>query len=320
MTTIGVTVLGPPGSGRTTLMAAMSAWSDGRLSTSDPGGGPHAAWRALTAHGLLPREGAPVHDLVLRDGDEVVAVLRCAEVSPADPADPAAVARVAASDAVHLVLDGGLLAAGPPDGLFEYMTALVRRALDVRRGVGRPAFPVVVLISKTDLIVGAADAAGVSHEERLAEVVEAVPGLLPVVRDEDVTAMVCPVQVGWFGAAREARVDPARVHPHGLDQAVVFTAGYHLAQEESRCGAELRALAAAVEVRQDELAGLGRHRRGRRRELESAVSAAVAGYARVEELRKTLRRRTDVLSAALAGHVPVLRHGHPINTGAPRAG
>jgi hypothetical protein len=149
--------------------------------------------------------------------------------------------RLVASDSIHLVLDGGVLAdAHPltePANLSsalgaDRMSAIVRQAIDERRSRDLAAPSLVVLLTKADRIL---ECGGPGRSARfcLDQAVDRVIALLPIVTNAGLTVMVCPVQVGFFGRAT-GRVDPATVAPEWLHQPILFTVRHHCFLEGRR--------------------------------------------------------------------------------------
>lgn len=344
MRPITVTMLGPTGSGKTTYLHGMFAHfalGDGVYGMFerdwDRGLDLERGWRALTDEGVLPEatdENPQFYEFVVQRGSHAVVDLHWSDFRggalfsrTAQHADVATLQqRLTASDSIHLVLDGGVLAAADLSataGLANRlgaprMSGAVRQAIDTRATQGLPLPSVVVLVTKADRIVTAGN--GGPGVDRLAEVVDAVVDMLPILRHADVTSMVCPVRVGWFGQAT-GQVDPATVAPHWLHQPVLFTAHHHCVVEERGHRAVLDELDRRIAADGDALRALLDRPlaavldRRERRELTRAIESAQTRRTEVARARDTAAYWADALSTAIEPGVPIFHQGGRIRGG-----
>lgn len=340
MKPITVTMIGAPGSGKTTYLYAMFtelARGMGAYGMYDRDRDSELelleGWRALAEEGEVPEatdENPRFHEFVLQHGEYTAAELSWSDFrggalfSRSDEhADVARLQeRLLVSDSIHLVLDGATLA-GEPVGSsprlrarlgVERMSTFVRSAVEARVQQRLPLPSVVVLVTKADRIVNAANEAGVPHEQRMGEVVESVVELLPVLRRSGLTSMICPVQVGWFGAA-EGRVDPRRVDTQRLHQPILFTVRHRYVIEQYRQQGVLAELDTSMAADNTELAALESRILGgrRRRELRDALDAAGRRWQAAAHARETAEYWTSVLTPGIDADVPIFHQGRRVN-------
>ncbi|MGE3284674.1 MAG: hypothetical protein AB7J32_01070 [Pseudonocardia sp.] len=342
MNPITVTMIGAPGSGKTTYLYAMftelargvDAYGiydrdrDSELELLE-------GWRALAEEGEVPEatdENPRFHEFVVQHGEYTAAVLSWSDFrggalfSRSDQhADVVRLQeRLLVSDSIHLVLDGAKLAGDPAAASprlraelgVERMSTFVRSAVEARVQQRLPLPSVVVLITKADRIVNAANDEGVPHERRMGEVVESVIDLLPVLRRSGLTTMVCPVQVGWFGAA-QGRVDPSRVDTQRLHQPILFTVRHRYVVERYQQEAALAELDAAISSDRAELSALdGRLFGGRRRrELRDALVDAERQRSAAAHAGDTAEYWTSILTPSIDTDVPIFQQGRRVNGG-----
>ena len=144
-------------------------------------------------------------------------------------------ARLERSDSIYLVLDGGSLASWLDDPVkrtvvqkklkVQAMSSQVLQAVTNRKQNGLPLPSLAVLITKVDLLRGADRSVG----QALATVVHGLPELLPVVWADGVTALICPVKVGDFGANSTGIVNVSTIDPVGLHRPMIFSLMHYFA-------------------------------------------------------------------------------------------
>nr|WP_281262167.1 hypothetical protein [Umezawaea tangerina] len=294
-------------------------------------------WRALAEHGVVPEatdENPRFYEFVLQHREHTAATMSWADFRGGalftrsdQHSDVLRLrSRLMESDSIHLVLDGGTLAeARLPHDVprlattlgAERMSTLVRGVVDARAAQGLALPSIVVLITKADRIVNAAHANGVPHDKRLAEVIVAVIDMLPVLSRTRLTAMVCPVQVGWFGEA-EHNIDPARVDTQRLHQPILFSARHQHFTEEFRQRAVITRLTGEVAARQAELDALLVHPfrlPGRRSKVESSLREARTRLAAAEHARATAAYWSSVLASKIDTDVPIIHEGRHVQRG-----
>ncbi|GII87619.1 hypothetical protein Ssi03_56090 [Sphaerisporangium siamense] len=333
---IVVTMLGAPMSGKTTFLLGMYAtMSLGERAYAllekdqDKDFELGRAWDRLCAEGVLPPPTPEepfeyrftfLHgkDPLLRldwtdfRGGAMTTPLGEANGFIESPDARRLVQRLAATDSVYLVLDGSRLGASPQALETRRMTALVRSAL-LEREPARPALSVVVLLTKADRLLAELPQ-HLTITQRLDRALETILGLLPVMRQPGMTAALCPVTVGGFGAPTRGRVDPATVRPFWLHKPVMFTMFHRLREERRLLDAELGSLGARHRHLTAELDRVNGERLGRllrRAELRGLESER----AQVEEawwVADGRRRMTDHWGATLREEIkelPVFRDG-----------
>lgn len=338
MDQITVTMLGPSGSGKTTYLHGMYAhfalgngvyglferdW-DRQVELDQ-------TWRELSTEGMLPAatdENPQHYQFVLQHGGMAVLDLHWADFrggalfSRAEPdSDVEALReRLVCSDSIHVVLDGGVLAdtdsstdlsavAGRLGA--DRMSTAVRHAIDQRRGRGWPPPSLVVMITKADRLLVAA---GTDARTSLDNAVRTVLSLLPIIREGGLTAMVCPVQVGWFGRAVE-RVDPALVAPEWLHQPILFTARHHFWVESQRRRAAEQAATMRISANSAELRTIGGRplarllERGRREKLQAGIDTARETQRAAGSAAATAEHWVTELGTAIAPEITIFHQG-----------
>jgi hypothetical protein len=155
---------------------------------------------------------------------------------------------LAASDSVHLVLDGRHLLHAVTDhtrrdieraGGLVRMRSLLRAASAERAAVGKPPSSVVIQITKADLI----------PPWRLRQVdvlVHEMRSLLDVCFAQGVAAFLCPVSVGRFGLEPHSTVPAGKVTPVGVHLPMLFSLAQHLSDPSCGADPELAELADAA--------------------------------------------------------------------------
>lgn len=306
---ITMTMLGAEGSGKTTFLhgmyARLSAGMHGYfLYTLDPDQDLDLtdAWQELNDKGRLPENTSTdpfTYEFRLAQGLETLLDLSCTDFrggaltergSRAASAEDITRLReqVKTSDSLHLVLDGeklgGWVAAGCPknvnratDGMqVARLSRYIRAGFDARRGEGKPPPSVVLLVTKMDLLPRAT---GMSKAQALCTAVDALENLLPLLYEEGITALVCPVQIGDFGSAlaENRRIDQSKIHPQNLHKPIVFSLWHFLTETLTADRRRLAELEENVTSRDSELAELRRRLMNRvlNGEKISSLDAAV---------------------------------------------
>lgn len=253
---ITVTMLGMTGSGKSTYMLGMYIkMSQGLqnyfLRTEDPDDDLDLddAWSLLHKTGELPpptvAEANKQYSFLLNQGSEELVEIDWLDYRGGalkDKGDAAPDARLLrdrleASDSVYLTLDGGHVAEWlSEDGHvrdlaarsmeIRRMSVLVGHAEAQRKARGLPAPSLVLLITKADLIRDRHGPLGPA----LAQIVKSLEELVPVACRPGITALLCPVQLGTFGAGAKDHVDPAAVAPFGLHRPLVFSLMHYLSE------------------------------------------------------------------------------------------
>jgi hypothetical protein len=341
---ITLTMLGATGSGKTTFLhgmyATLSAGVNGYfMYATDPDVDLDLAeaWQELCEDGTLPRPNAEVptgYEFRFLHG-----VLPLLEVDCVDfrggagtergnredsPADIALLrARIAASDAVFLVLDGQHVARWIADGARPHLNPATDRmriarfsraingVIGERLAAGEPAPSLVVLVTKADLI---SRGTGMTTREALAVAAKHLANLVPVAAAEGVSAMLCPVQLGSFQGASETTVDPEAVNPKNLHNPVIFALLHYLTEGIVRHEQQIRQISGQIDEQSQEVARLsaGAFRGFFKRGLIQAGSQRVRHWRdqidrTADELSES-RRRADLLAEELR-HMPVYRSG-----------
>lgn len=227
--------------------------------------------------------------------------------------------RLERSDSIYLVLDGGSLAIWLDDPVkrtlvqkklkVQAMSTQVLRAVTNRRDNGLPPPSLAVLITKADLLRGPDRSVG----QALAQVVEGLPQLLPVVWADGVTTLVCPVQVGDFGTSSTGIVDISTIDPVGLHRPMIFSLMHYLSEGLGAREAQLATATAGHSAAEDQIAALNQgfkaYFRGRRvaqlRGVADSYRQAIADEQREYRSDQDLMTR---LSQELAGQ-PIIRNG-----------
>jgi hypothetical protein len=255
---ITVTMLGVPGSGKTTYMLAMIGTLYQGISGYglSIGGDRDDAydkmtvlmeeWSALRERGALPPPtdnnprtyplifGHGMTPLLGIDWIDYRGGVLAGSRTESDVADM--VGRVAASDCIYLVLDAQFLTDGVTgrnrlsierDTRVEKLSAIARQAAYWRLDQHRSATSMVILITKSDLLRNS----DVPPQELADRLVEDVRQLLPVAFDKGVISMIAPVTVGRFRSPAQQTVQPDLVAPRGLHRPLIFSILAHRWQQ-----------------------------------------------------------------------------------------
>ncbi|KJY20869.1 MULTISPECIES: hypothetical protein [Streptomyces] len=283
---ITMTMLGATGSGKTTYLHGMYATLSMGLRgyfmyATDPDTDLDLAeaWEALCADGRLPapnNEDPIDYEFVLRHGVTSLVDFDCQDFrggaatqrgGDGAPADIAALTeRLERSDSIFLVLDGQhvgrwvaddtpahLNPAADPMKIARFSRA-ISNVCDRRRQRGEPSPSIVVLVTKADLL---GEISGLPTHEALEKTARNLSKLVKVIDSEGVTAMLCPVQLGSFGEASPATVDPTLVDPQNLHHPMIFALLHYLDEGIVRHGEEhVRAVGRQLDEQAQELAGL----------------------------------------------------------------
>lgn len=345
---IKLTMLGAPGSGKTTLMHGMYAMlASGvhgyHLFTQDPDD--HIdlmqAWRNLYDVGELPDATSTEpkqYEMAFNHGLEPLLHLDFVDFRGgagiesgrrADaPMDITMLkSRLEESSSIYLVLDGHHVGdwirrgcpavtqtAGPMEmGIFtRNIVALLQRC----RGEGRPRPSLVVIITKCDVLE---EVSGRPHRDamRVLKEREHMEKLVPFAFYDGVTAMICPVQLGRFGANAGQTVDHTKVSPIYVHKPLVFSLTHYLTEQiaiDKGRLSELRDGHAAAQRELDELRrgfGAGFFRGGR---ISTKSDEIDFTEERMDSLQKelgTARERAEQLMGELDG-LPIFRDGEEV--------
>ena len=223
--------------------------------------------------------------------------------------------RLNRSDSIYLVLDGGNLAKWLDD---PAKLAFVQRKLQVRamsdqvlramrhRQEQKLPFPsVVVIITKADLLRGPDRGVG----EALAQVVDKLRDLLPVVWAQGITAVVCPVKVGNFGEESTGIVDVSTIDPVGLHRPMIFSLMHYLTIGLGGRAMEMDQTTASLTEVEQELAALNRGFSG---VIHGRKAAQLKGQAATYTNRIVTQQQQSQSDQALIGRLSEELRGHPI--------
>jgi hypothetical protein len=252
-----VTMIGATGCGKTTYLVGMYASlsqgvADYFLFTEDPDLDLDlsSAWEDISTAGKMPppNELHPLkYPFVFRRGLRTVLRFswedyrggamsdRLADEEASDAPDLHR--RLAISDGIFVVLDGTYLTSpvtpgnkrqlsGRDQTLARRMSTLLDRAVRTRYDENRALPSLVVLVTKADLIRQANP--GQSAEQLMNMIVNSARELLPSCFLHGTTTLVCPVQIGVFGADQQGTVEPGQVDPRNLHLPLVFSFLYYL--------------------------------------------------------------------------------------------
>ena len=228
-------------------------------------------------------------------------------------------ARLERSDSIYLVLDGGSLASWLDDPVkrtvvqkklkVQAMSSQVLQAVTNRKQNGLPLPSLAVLITKVDLLRGADRSVG----QALATVVHGLPELLPVVWADGVTALICPVKVGDFGANSTGIVNVSTIDPVGLHRPMIFSLMHYLSEGLGARAAQLATATASHSEAERQIATLSQGYKVRFRGHRVAQWQGVADlyWQAIADEQHRYRSDQDLvaqLSQELAGQ-PVIRNG-----------
>lgn len=227
--------------------------------------------------------------------------------------------RLNRSDSIYLVLDGGNLAKWLDDPAklpfvqrklqLRAMSDQVLRAMHHRQAQQLPFPSVVVIITKADLLRGPDRGVG----EALAQVVDKLRDLLPVVWAHGITALVCPVKVGNFGESSTGIVDVSTIDPVGLHRPMIFSLMHYLTLGVGGREVEVDRTRASLTEIQQELAALNRgfsavihgHKAGQLKGQAATYEDIIATQQQDQQADQALIGR---LSEELRDH-PIIRNG-----------
>jgi len=270
---ITLTMLGAPGSGKTTFLLAMymtlhagvhgyvmiTADRDDHYDMRD-------AWRTLKNQGEMPQmtsDRPRQHNFIFKHDFDSLMQLDVLDFrgaagleranSAGAKADVAQLReRLKKSDSIYIALDGESIGEWINRGCHREdeewnedindFSDYVRVAVDAQRSAGRPAVSLVILITKADRLPaitgmdkGAACLLATDHLTNLVEVAEK-PG---------VTTLVCPVQLGDLGPTpapkpgQPNRIDPRKMDPRFLHRPVIFSLMHYLTDQVANDSVQL---------------------------------------------------------------------------------
>jgi len=230
--------------------------------------------------------------------------------------------RLNRSDSIYLILDGGVIAKWLDDPAklplakrrlqVRAMTDHLQRAMQHRREKGLPFPSIVVIITKADLLRSPSRGVG----QALAQVVDQLEALLPVVFAVGVTALVCPVKVGDFGDSGEERVtsvDVKTIDPVGLHRPTIFSLMHYLTVGLGGRSVAVGEAEAGLSEVEEQMAALNRgfsaflhsRRTAQLRNVAGAYTDTIENEKRQTRLDQDLISR---LSHELQAH-PIIRDG-----------
>jgi hypothetical protein len=252
-----VTMLGAPGSGKTTFMLGMyAALASGRngffmqAESRDVEREIALSWNAIADTGSLPfstREPRR-YPMVFKDGPTPVALVdwhdyRGGVMSErqSNPEAASLLERLRTSHSVYVMIDGARLRESI-DGMGHLRTRMVstervsigRIAEDARRITtvlhialrDRDIYPssLVFVVTKADLLTDVI-------EDFRSWLIEVVRELFPIAFGEGINSLVVPVTVGHFGPSPDVQtVDPGSVNPIGVDSPIMGSMAWFLRQ------------------------------------------------------------------------------------------
>ncbi len=332
---ITVTMLGHTKSGKTTFMIGMyhvllAGFTEYNLYATDPDQDLRltSQWEKLSQKSVLPDPtddkpkyykfvfGRGFQPLLGIDWMDYRGGTLLDETSGAD-AKPDAVelhARLAKSDGIYIVLDGGLvgnyLASRDSDDLDALRTtrinSMLRRAVDARPA-GRPLPSFVVLLTKADLI---GKRTGRTPSEVIPDAVTAVERILRPVFDQRVTTLICPVRIGRISPED---YDQYEISPQWLEKPFIFSLSSYLTDRIAIDQELVRQLAdrdaeATEQLRRLRESFLGRFRAGKDRELAGAARATGEERRKQSDRIQANASELELLTEEL-NDVPVVRNG-----------
>jgi hypothetical protein len=223
--------------------------------------------------------------------------------------------RLNRSDSIYLVLDGGIIAKWLDDPAklpfvqrklqVRAMTDHVQQAINCRKEQGLPLPSIVVIITKVDLLRTPERRVG----QALAQAVDQLKELLPVVFAPGITALVCPVKVGDFGEESTGIVDVSTIDPVGLHRPMIFSLMHFLTLGVGGGAREMDKAAASLTEVEQELAALRRDFAGFLRTHKTAqLRGVTAAYTDTSESAERQTRSDQDLIARLSQEL----EAHPI--------
>jgi hypothetical protein len=230
-------------------------------------------------------------------------------------------ARLAESDSIYLVLDGGKIASwlNGEVGLTQVQRSLkvndlsteVQQAVAQRRANGMPIPSLAVLITKADLLAGPGRRLG----DALATVVKNLDTMLPVVWSPGVTTFICPVKVGNFGTdtSGTGTVDAGAIDPVGLHRPMIFSLAHYLTEGLGAREAGMTSNAVRNSSVQGQLADLNQgfmsFFRGRKiAELRSLSDSYEKEIEKSQDAQRADQNLILMLGREIQGH-PIIRDG-----------
>ncbi|MFJ4846350.1 MULTISPECIES: hypothetical protein [unclassified Streptomyces] len=341
---ITLTMLGATGSGKTTFLHGMYATLSSGIKgyflyASDPDVDLDLAeaWEELCEDGTLPQPTAEVptgFDFRFLHGVLPLLEIDCMDFRGGagtqrgnredSPADVAMLrSRIAASDAVLLILDGQHVARWIADGAqpnlnpaadpmkIARFSRAINGVIGERLEAGEPAPSLVVVVTKADLL---SKVTGMSTREALTIAAKNLGNLVPVAVSEGVSAMLCPVQLGTFNGARETTVDPGSINPKNLHNPVIFALLHYLTEGITRHEQQIRQISGQIDDQSRELAGLssgafgGLFKRSQIQEGSNRLREWQGELDNMQEEVREARRRAELLAMELR-HMPIYRSG-----------
>lgn len=343
---ITLTILGATGSGKTTFLigmyAVLSAGVNGYfMSATDPDKDLDLAddWETICSGTGKPDASSEVpvpYDFILNYGTEPILRLDCLDFrgkaaterlgQPDTPDDVAQLRkRLNESDSIFVVLDGHQVgkwvnagcprritrSENPSLGYSKYITD----AVNARKNAGKPSTSLVVVVTKSDAVRGIT---GMSSGQAMQQVLDNIEKLVPPAKFPGVTAALCPVKLGNFGAAPDdigfATFDPDLMDPKFLHKPVIFALVHYLSEQIAYNTRDLDSAARSTSAAREELSTLRNRFLGEwlyKKQTQSAQERIDRGMAAEQSLEqgiKSARERADKLMAELQ-EIPIIKDG-----------
>jgi hypothetical protein len=342
---ITLTMLGATGSGKTTFLigmyAVLSAGVNGYfMTTTDPDKDLDLAddWDLICSGSGMPNPNSdePIpYDFILNYGTEPILNLDCLdfrgnaafERSTAAPDVPQLHERLTRSDSIYIIVDGHQVGKWINDGCpkqYSYRenpairyTRYVNQAIEARKKDGKPSTSLAVVVTKVDAL-GALT--GTPRGKAMQVVCDNIDNLVPAAKSVGVTAAVCPVMLGNFGAAPNGigfpRVDPSSIDPRFLQKPVIFSLVHYLSEQIAYNSRDLDSVARGTSAAKQEIDALrgqflgGWLNRDEIKKAEGRLNRGLESEKSIGEELKSTRARAEKLMQELA-QIPIIKDGVP---------